>query len=122
MRDPPATAPAIGFDGYLSEQVTPHAGVALLVETRGRTRGRGGVIAAAGRALPAKTSPRGLRQREMVAALMLLSAPGGERLADLDGRRQDQGVAVLSGDQLPVASTARGRLERFLDPATLAGR
>ena len=53
----------IGFEGGLGEEVTAHAGVALLVEV-GRLSG---VIAAADRALPAKKNPKGLTQGQMVA-------------------------------------------------------
>ena len=53
----------IGFEGGLGEEVTAHAGVALLVEA-GRLSG---VIAAADRALPAKKNPKGLTQGQMVA-------------------------------------------------------
>jgi hypothetical protein len=98
--------------------VTPHAGVALLIETARRS----GVIAAAERALPAKTSPKGLRQGEMVEALVLLSALGGECLDDLDGLRRDQGLAALTGYPLPAAAIARQWLDRFHDPAMLAER
>lgn len=121
MRNPPASALAKGFDGGLTEQVMPGAGVALLAETRGRTRGRGSVIAAVERALPGNVPPRGLRHGKWVETLALLGALGGDCLADLDGRRQSQGVAALTGDQRPAASTARSLLERFLDPATLVG-
>jgi len=45
----------IEFEAGLREEVTAHAGVALLVETARRS----GVIAAADRALPAKINPKG---------------------------------------------------------------
>jgi hypothetical protein len=118
MRKPLANALDIDLRGGLTDKVTPHAGVALLIET-GR---RSGVIAAVERALPTKGSPKGLRQGEMVEALVLLSALGGDCLDDLDGLRRDRGLAALTGYDLPAASTARQWLDRFHDPATLADR
>src|SRR3989304_2204434 len=58
MRKPLPKALDIDIDGGLTEEVTPHAGVALLVEL-GR---RSGVLAAAGRALPAKRASKGVGQ------------------------------------------------------------
>jgi hypothetical protein len=118
MRKPLANALDIDLRGGLTEQVTPHAGVALLIETARRS----GVIAAAERALPAKTSAKGLRQGELVEAVVLLSALGGDCIDDLDGLRRDQGLAALAGYTLPAASTARQWLDRFHDPATLSDR
>lgn len=118
MRKPLANALDLDFRGGLTDKVTPHAGVALLIET-GR---RSGVIAAAEHALPAKTSPKGLRPGEMVETLVLLSALGGDCLDDLDTLRRDQGLAALTGYTLPAASTARQWLDRFHDPARLAER
>src|SRR5215207_6753098 len=118
MRKPLATALDIDLRGGLTDKVTPHAGVALLIETARRS----GVIAAAERALPAKTSPKGLRQGELVETLVLLSALGGDCLDDLDGLRRDQGLAALTGYPLPAAATARQWLDRFHDPAALTDR
>ncbi len=118
MRKPLATALDIDLQGGLTDKVTPHAGVALLLET-GR---RSGVIGAADRALPAKASPKGLRPGEMVETLVLLSALGGDCLDDLDQLRRDQGLAALTGYPLPAAATARQWLDRFHDPAAVAGR
>lgn len=118
MRKPLANALDIDLRGGLTDKVTPHAGVALLIETARRS----GVTAAAERALPAKHSPKGLRQGEMVEALVVLSALGGDCLDDLDRLRRDQGLAALTGYPLPAAATARQWLDRFHDPATLADR
>ena len=118
MRKPLANALDIDIRGGLTDKVTPHAGVALLIET-GR---RSGVIAAAERALPTKISAHGLRQGEMVETLVLLSALGGDCLDDLDTLRRDQGLAALTGYPLPAAATARQWLDRFHDPAALADR
>ena len=118
MRKPLANTLDIDLRGGLTDKVTPHAGVALLIET-GR---RSGVIAMAERALPAKTSSQGLRPGEMVEAVVLLSALGGDCLDDLDGLRRDRGLAALTGYTLPAASTARQWLDRFHDPAVLTDR
>ena len=118
MRTPLANALDIDLRGGLTDKVTPHAGVALLLET-GR---RSGVIAAAERALPANASPKGLRQGEMVEAWVLLSALGGACVDDLDQLRRDQGLAALTGYLLPAASTTRQWLDRCHDPAALTDR
>jgi hypothetical protein len=98
--------------------VTPHAGSALLIEVLRRSGG----VAAAERYLPAKQSTKGLRQGELVEAFVLLSALGGECLDDFDQLRRDRGLAALLGYDLPAASTARQWLDRFHDPAAVAGR
>jgi hypothetical protein len=81
MRKPLANALDSDLRGGLTEPVTPPAGVARLRETARRR----GVLAAAARALPATPSPTGLRQGEMVEALVRVSAPGGECSDDLTG-------------------------------------
>src|SRR5947209_15587625 len=119
MRKPLANALDLDLRGGLTDKVTPHAGVALLIEL-GR---RSGVIATAEQALPAKPSPKGLRQGELVETLVLLSALGGDCLDDLDRLRRDQGLAALTGYPLPAAATVRQWLDRtFHDPATLTDR
>jgi len=119
MGRPLANALDIDLRGGLTEQVTPHAGSALLIEL-GR---RSGVIAAAERYLPAKGSGRGLRSGELVEAFVVLSALGGECLDDFDRLRRDRGLAALLGYALPAASTARQYLDRgFHDPAAVQDR
>ena len=118
MRRPLANALDIDLAGGLTDQVTPHAGSALLIEVLRRS----GVVAAAERHLPAKTSTKGLRQGELVEAFILLSALGGECLDDFDYLRRDRGLAAVLGYDLPAASTARQRLDQFHDPDVLAGR
>jgi hypothetical protein len=108
MRRPLANALDIDLRGGLTDQVTPHAGSALLIEL-GR---RSGVIAAAERYLPAKRSSKGLRQGELVESFVILSALGGECLDDFDRLRRDRGLAALLGYDLPAASTARQYLDR----------
>jgi Transposase DDE domain group 1 len=118
MRRPLANALDIDLAGGLTDQVTPHAGSALLIEVMRRS----GVIAAAERHLPAKKSAKGLRQGELVEAFVLMSALGGECLDDFDTVRRDRGLAALLGYDLPAASTARQWLDRFHDPEAVADR
>lgn len=107
----------IAIGGGLEEVVTPHAGVAGLIEL-GR---QSNVMAAAEKYLPAKQSPKGLGQGEMVEAFAVLSALGGECPDDFDNLRRDEGLATLLGYTLPAASTARQWLDRSPE-ATPTGR
>jgi hypothetical protein len=118
MRKPLPNALDIDLRGGLTEEVTPHAGAALLLEL-GR---RSGVMAAAERHLPAKKSAKGLGQGQFVEAFVLLSALGGDCLDDFDTLRRDRGLAALLGYDLPAAATARQWLDRFHDEELLAGR
>ncbi len=108
----------IEFEAGLREEVTAHAGIALLVETARRS----GVIAGAERALPAKKNPKGLTPGQMVEAFVLLSALGGEYPDDLQKLRQDQGLAVMVGYELPAPSTARAWLDLCHDEEEMAKR
>ena len=108
----------IEFEAGLREEVTAHAGVALLVET-GR---RSGVIATTDRVLPAKRNPKGLAQGQMVESLVVLSALGGECLDDFQKLREDQGLEAMVGYELPAPSTVRGWLEQCHDDEAMAER
>ena len=108
-----ANALDIDLRGGLTDEVTPHAGSALLIELLRQS----GMTAAAERHLPVKKSAKGLRQGEMLEAFIVLSALGGDCVDDLDGLRRDRGLAALLGYDLPAASTARQWLDRFHDPA-----
>ena len=118
MRKPMPNTLDIDLRGGLTDAVTPHAGAAPLVDCVRRS----GMPAAAERHLPAKRSPKGLAQGQMVETLVLLSALGGECLDDLDHLRRDRGLAALTGYDLPAASTARQWLDRFHEPELLAAR
>jgi hypothetical protein len=118
MRRPLANALDIDLRGGLTDQVTPHAGSALLIDLIRRS----GLTAAAERSLPGKKSTKGLRPGEFVEAFVVLSALGGDCLDDFDGLRRDRGLAALLGYDLPAAPTARQYLERFHDPAAVADR
>src|SRR3972149_1598082 len=91
MRKPLPDALDIDFAGGLTSEVTPHAGVGLLIEL-GR---RSGVMAAAAKRLPAKKTAKGLGPDQMVEAFVLLSALGGDCLDDFDGLRRDYGLAAM---------------------------
>lgn len=118
MRKPLPNALDIDFKGGLTSEVTPHAGIALLIET-GR---RSGVMAAAETYLPQKRSPKGLGHGQCVEAFVLLSALGGDCLDDFDDLRRDRGLAALCGYSLPAAATARQWLDRFHDETLLTDR
>ena len=113
-----ASSLEIGFEGGLREEMTAHAGVALLVEAARRS----GVIATADRVLPAKRNPKGLTHGQLVESLVVLSALGGECPDDLQKLREDRGLGVLLGYQLPAPSTVRGFLEQFHDEQAVAKR
>ena len=108
----------IEFAGGLQEEVTAHAGVALLVET-GR---RSGVMATADRVLPGKRNPKGLSHGQMVESLVVLSALGGECVDDLQKLREDRGLEAMVGYPLPAPSTARLWLDRWHDEEAMAER
>lgn len=108
----------IPIRGGLEEVVTPHVGVAGLIEL-GR---QSNVIAAAEKYLPAKQSPKGLGQGDMVEAFVVLSAIGGECIDDFTHLRRDAGLATMLGYTLPAAATARQWLDRFHEEALLVER
>src|SRR4051794_35961543 len=118
MRKPLPNALDIDLRGGLTNAVTPHAGVALLIEG-GR---RSGVRAAAEKHLPPKHSTKGLGQGQFVEGVVLLGALGGDCPDDFDSLRRDRGLAALLGYDLPAASTARQWLDRFHREELLAGR
>jgi hypothetical protein len=118
VRRPLPKALDIDLAGGLTEEVTPHAGVALLVEL-GR---RSGVMAAAEKYLPPKKSAKGLGQGQMVESFLLLSALGGDCIDDFQGLRRDYGLRALVGYTLPSAPTARQWLDRFHEEEQVAER
>src|SRR6266540_3626151 len=118
MRRPLPNALDIDLRCGLTDEVTPHAGSALLIEL-GR---RSGTMAAAERHLPPKKSAKGLGQGQFVESFVLLSALGGDCIEDFEGLRRDRGLAAIVGYDLPAAATARQWLDRFHDEAGVAGR
>jgi hypothetical protein len=95
--------------GGLEEDVTPWGGAALMVELYRK----GGVEAAAERALPRKRSPKGLRQGQMVESFVLLSALGGDCIEDMERLRGDKGLEAMLGYCPPAPETARQWLDKF---------
>ncbi len=108
----------MAFEGGLTEAVTPYAGVALLIEL-GRISG---VMATAERCLPAKKSPQGLGQGQMVESFVILSALGGECLDDFTNLRLDRGLEAMLGYKMPAAPTARQWLDLCHEPELLKDR
>src|SRR3989337_1631359 len=106
------------FEGGLSEAITAHAGVSLLIEL-GRISE---VMATAERCLPDKKSPKGLGQAQFVEAFVILSALGGDCIDDFDGLRLDRGLEAMLGYRIPAASTARQWLDLFHDETLLKDR
>jgi len=106
------------FQDGLVQEVTAHAGVALLVETVRLS----GVIAAVDRVFPGKKNPKGLTHGQMVEALVLLSALGGDCVDDIETLRQDRGLAAMLGYELPAPSTIRAWLDQCHDEKAMAGR
>jgi len=93
VRKPLPNALDIDLAGVLTEAVTPHVGVALLIEL-GR---RSGVMAAADKRLPPKKSAKGLGQNQMVEPFVLVSALGGDCIDDFEGLRRNYGLQALGG-------------------------
>lgn len=118
MRKPLPNRVEMEFKGGLSEAITAHAGVTLLIEL-GRISE---VMATAERCLPAKKSSKGLRQGQIVESFVVLSALGGDCPDDFDTLRQDQGLEAILGYKLPAASTARQWLDLFHEDKLLEGR
>lgn len=91
---------------------TAHAGVPLLIE-HFRSCGAAAVVDSQSEL---KRRARGLSASEMVESLLALWACGGEPAEDLDRLREEPGLALLLGHQLPAAQTARDFLARFEAP------
>jgi len=108
----------IDICGGLTDEVTTWAGVSLLVELFRRV----GVGEVADKVLAKKRSPKGLSQGQMVESFVLLSALGGECVDDVEHLRGDMGLEVITGHEIPAASTARQWLDRFHQEELLAER
>jgi hypothetical protein len=108
----------VKLTGGLEEEVTPWAGVSLLIEL-GR---KCGVMETAKRVLPPKNLPKGLTEDEMVESFVVLSALGGECIDDMEQLRQDKGLPVILGYTPPASETARQWLDKFHDEELMAGR
>jgi hypothetical protein len=89
--------------------LTGHAGVPGLIEAFRQT----GTAAVIEREIRLKIGKRGLSPSEMAESLLAMWAAGGDRAEDLDQFRQDQALALLLGQELPAAQTARDFLAQF---------
>ena len=92
----------IDYEGGLTEEVTPWAGVGLYVELFRAV----GVPEVVEGTLPAKRSEKGLRPGQMVESFSVLSALGGECLDDFAHLRPDEGLRAILGYQMPAPTTA----------------
>ena len=90
---------AVTVIGGLQETVTAWAGASTVVEAYRRY----GIGDAAERALPKKKTAKGLSQGQMVEAFVLLSASGGECVADMGKTAAGQ----RSGGDVRVPDTSR---------------
>jgi len=108
----------VTITGGLSEEATSWAGATLLVELYRK----GGVEAAAERALPRKKSSKGLKQEQMVESFVLLSTLGGDCIEDMERLRQDKGLEAMLGYRPPAPETARQWLDKFHDEALMEKR
>lgn len=99
----------VTVSGGLEEIVTPWAGASTLVEAY-RSNGVGGI---ADRVLPKKKTAKGLTQGQMTESFVLLSALGGECVEDMERLRQDKGLEMMLGYQMPAPETARQWLDKF---------
>jgi len=108
----------VTITGGLSEEATSWAGATLLVELYRK----GGVEAAAERALPRKKSSKGLKQEQMVESFVLLSTLGGDCIEDMERLRQDKGLEAMLGYRPPAPETARQWLDKFHDEELMEER
>lgn len=108
----------VKLTGGLEEEVTPWAGVSLLIEL-GR---KCGAMETAKRVLPPKKLPKGLTEDEMAESFVVLSALGGECIDDMEQLRGDKGLPVILGYTPPAPETARQWLDKFHDEELMAGR
>lgn len=113
-----ASTVGLEFEGGLSKRATAHAGIAILLEVIRRS----GLLAVADRVLPAKKNPKGLSHGQMLEAVIVLSALGGDCMDDMEVLRRDLGLGAILGYEPPAPSTLRSWLESFHDEAALACR
>ncbi len=102
----------------LEEEMTPWAGVSLLVEL-GR---KCGMVETAERVLLQKKSSRGLTPGQTLESFVLLSALGGDCIEDMEHLREDKGLAAMLGYTPPAVETARQWLDKFHDEEPMLGR
>lgn len=88
---------------------TGHAGVPVLIE-QFRVCGAAAIV---DDAVKFKSRRRGLSPSQMAESLLALWAGGGESVDDLDRLREDRGLPLLLGYELPAAQTMRDFLAGF---------
>ncbi|MCK6557458.1 transposase, partial [Candidatus Binatia bacterium] len=98
-----------------ADTVTGRAGLPLVVETM-RALGVAGIIEDE---LSIRRRARGHSEVQMIEALVLLLASGGECLDDINGLRADQGLCRLLDRPLPSADALRRFLYEFHDEALI---
>ena len=98
-----------------ADTVTARAGLPLVVDTM-RALGLAGIIK---EEVSIRQRARGRDEVQMIEALVLLMASGGECLDDITVRRADQGLCRLLDRTLPSADALRRFLYGFHDEALI---
>ncbi len=118
MRDKSKPSPAEGeflfkIDEEPTEEcLTALGGVPLLVRTARSLDVPGSVK----RNLALKQRDRGFDEATFVESFLVLNAAGGDCLEDFDCLREDRGLAVMLGHEVPSPEAARKFLYHFHDP------
>jgi len=94
------------------ECLTALGGLPLLVRTARSLDVPGSVQ----RNLALKQRDRGFDEAPYIESFLVLNAAGGECLEDFDGLREDRGLAVILGHEVPSPEAARKFLYQFHDP------
>lgn len=99
-----------------ADTVTGRAGLALVVDTMRAL----GLAAMTQEQLKIRQRARGTGEVEMIEALVVLMASGGECIDDINVLRADHGLCRLLGRELPSADAVRRFLYAFHDEALIA--
>ena len=110
-RDPEAAAGILPYEIEVVEDsaVTGRGGLPLVLETM-KALGMSPVINSQ---LQLRQRDSGFDEAQMVEAVVLLMAAGGEVIDDINVLRQDEGLCRLLGRKLPAADTVRRFLYAF---------
>jgi len=103
------------FEHPATEVLTAYAGLPLLVRTV-RALGLAGSVK---RNLRWKQRRRGLDEAAYVESFLVLNALGGECLEDFGRLREDAGLALMLGYELPSPEAARKFLYQFHDESKI---
>jgi len=68
------------------------------------------------RNLALKQRDRGFDEATYIESFLVLNAAGGDCWEDFDGLREDRGLAVILGHEVPSPEAARKFLYQFHDP------